>query len=104
MRGLWSRRTVASAYSTHRTVAAGFIGKHGPTPSAARSRLNCGGLAMLREPIVGFARSPLRGLRPADMRRVPAGVPVASLAPERHVGALMCRVNGEWLLRADWAT
>jgi hypothetical protein len=42
-------------------------------------------------------------MRPSDMRAVPVGVPIADLAPQA-AGALVCRVNGEWLLRESWAS
>jgi len=53
------------------------------------------------QPVSGFAPVPLQQLRPADMEPVPVGVPIASLAP-KNAGILVCRVNGEWLLRESW--
>ncbi len=55
----------------------------------------------LRAPVSGVARNPFIGMRPGDMAVVPLGVPIASLAPAPK-GVLMCRVNGEWLLRESW--
>lgn len=52
-------------------------------------------------PVAGVCRNPLLGLQPRDMLPVPAGVPIASLAPAT-AGLLLCRVNGEWLLRESW--
>jgi hypothetical protein len=53
------------------------------------------------QPVSGFAPVPLQQIRPADMVAVPVGVPIASLAP-KNAGILVCRVNGEWLLRESW--
>lgn len=53
------------------------------------------------QPVSGFAPTPLQQLRPTDMVAVPVGVPIASLAP-KTAGILVCRVNGEWLLRESW--
>ncbi|HPM25500.1 MAG TPA: hypothetical protein PLP66_16435 [Phycisphaerae bacterium] len=53
------------------------------------------------QPVSGFAPTPLQQIRPADMVPVPVGVPIASLAP-KTAGILVCRVNGEWLLRESW--
>ena len=53
------------------------------------------------QPVSGFAPVPLQPLKAADMAPVPVGVPIASLAP-RNAGILVCRVNGEWLLRESW--
>lgn len=53
------------------------------------------------QPVSGFAPVPLQQLKPADMVPVPLGVSIASLAPKSS-GILVCRVNGEWLLRESW--
>lgn len=53
------------------------------------------------QPVSGFAPVPLQQLKPTDMAPVPVGVPIASLAP-KNAGILVCRVNGEWLLRESW--
>lgn len=52
----------------------------------------------------GVARGPLQILRPQDMRRVPVGTPVRSLAPQQVFGLLVCRINGEWISRESWDT
>jgi hypothetical protein len=54
-----------------------------------------------RDPVFGVSTNPIIGLRPSDMQRVPVGVPLRELAPAAR-GLLVCRLNGEWLLRADW--
>jgi len=54
-----------------------------------------------RPPVSGVARNPFIGLRASEMQTVPLGITIASLAPEAK-GVLMCRVNGEWLLRESW--
>ena len=54
-----------------------------------------------RPPLSGVARNPFIGMKPGDMKHVAEGVPIASLAPQAY-GVLMCRVNGEWLLRESW--
>lgn len=56
---------------------------------------------MIQQPVSGFAAVPLEQLRPADMIPVPIGVPIADLAP-KNAAVLLCRVNGEWLLRESW--
>lgn len=56
-----------------------------------------------RPPLSGVARNPFIGMRPGEMKPVAEGVPIASLAPQAY-GVLMCRVNGEWLLRESWAS
>lgn len=50
---------------------------------------------------MGISSNPLVPLRSGDMRPVEVGVPIATLAPVTR-GILMCRVNGEWLLRECW--
>lgn len=55
----------------------------------------------MNEPVSGFARTPWVGMRPAEMQVVPLGVPLRDLAPEVS-GMLICRCNGEWLLRESW--
>lgn len=55
----------------------------------------------LHPPVCGVSRNPLVALTPADMRPVEVGVTIASLTPEQ-TGVLICRVNGEWLLRESW--
>lgn len=53
------------------------------------------------QPVSGFAPVPLQQIKPTDMVPVPVGVPISSLAP-KNAGILVCRVNGEWLLRESW--
>lgn len=53
---------------------------------------------------MGVSRSPLIPLRPEDMHEVPIGVPIASLAPDHPDGALLLRVNGDYMLRESWAS
>jgi hypothetical protein len=50
-------------------------------------------------PASGVSRNPLLGIR--DMEPVPIGVRLSSLAPDVK-GLLVCRYNGEWLLREHW--
>ncbi len=50
---------------------------------------------------VGYASNPLVPMRPIDMRVAPVGEPIASTAPQ-GAGVLVCRLNGEWLLRESW--
>lgn len=57
----------------------------------------------LHPPVCGVSRNPLVAMTSADMRAVDVGVPIDSLKPE-HSGVLLCRVNGEWLLRESWAS
>ncbi len=52
----------------------------------------------------GVARGPLQLIRPQDMQRVPVGVPVSSLAPEKVFGLLVCRIDGEYISRESWDT
>lgn len=52
-------------------------------------------------PIAGVCRNPLLGLRPPDMIQVGVGVRLREIAPEAQ-GLLVCRYNGEWLLREHW--
>lgn len=54
-------------------------------------------------PVSGIARNPLIGMRSKEMREAALGIPIASLAPQAQ-GLLVCRVNGEWLARASWAS
>jgi hypothetical protein len=54
-----------------------------------------------RDPVLGVSTNPLIGLRPSDMQHVPVGVPLRDLAPTPR-GLLVCRLNGEWLLREGW--
>lgn len=56
---------------------------------------------MSAQPVSGHALAPLQQLRPADMREVPVGVPISSLAPPAK-GLLLCRVDGVWLSRDSW--
>ena len=56
---------------------------------------------MNAQPVVGYSSSPMLAIKPADMRPAALGVSIASLAPEAQ-GMLVCRVNGEWLLRESW--
>ncbi len=56
---------------------------------------------MSGQAVSGHAIAPMRQLRPVDMREVPVGVPISSLAPDAK-GLLVCRVNGEWLSRESW--
>lgn len=53
------------------------------------------------QPVSGFAPVPLAQLKACDMVAVPIGVPISTLAPKSG-GILVCRVNGEWLLRESW--
>lgn len=53
------------------------------------------------QPVSGVARDPIAGMRAQDMRPVPVGIPISELAPQ-CAGLLVCRVNGEWLLRESW--
>jgi len=53
------------------------------------------------QPVSGFAPVPLQQIKATDMVAVPVGVPISSLAPKTS-GILVCRVNGEWLLRESW--
>lgn len=53
------------------------------------------------QPVSGFAPVPLAQIKACDMHPVPVGVPIASLSP-KFSGILVCRVNGEWLLRESW--
>lgn len=53
------------------------------------------------QPVSGVSRNPLLGMRARDVVPVPIGVRISSLAPEVR-GLLVCRYNGEWLLREHW--
>lgn len=55
------------------------------------------------QPVSGFARTPWVGMRPSEMHAVPLGVPLRELAPQVS-GMLVCRCNGEWLLRESWGS
>lgn len=55
----------------------------------------------MKPPIVGICSNPLIGMRPHDLRAVRSGLPISSLAPVSK-GRLVCRINGEWMLRASW--
>jgi hypothetical protein len=57
---------------------------------------------MNRSAVVGHCTNPIVGLRQFDMRHCPAGVSIAELAPTGP-GALVCRINGEWVSREHWA-
>lgn len=59
-------------------------------------------MAFALTPVAGVCRNPLVGLRACDMEPVPVGVAVRSLAPDPQGGLLVCRLNGEWLLRDHW--
>ena len=59
-------------------------------------------LTDLRPPAMGVSRNPLLPMRPGDMKAVDIGVPLRDLAPEPG-GLLVCRYNGEWLLREHWS-
>lgn len=59
---------------------------------------------MSESAVCGVARGPLQTLRPQDMRRVPAGVSVRSLAPEKVFGLLVCRIDGVWISVESWDT
>lgn len=54
----------------------------------------------LSQPVSGVARIPLESVLLRDMREVAVGVPIKSLAPDLPV--VMCRLNGEWVLREVW--
>lgn len=56
---------------------------------------------MKQQALAGHARDPFQLLKPQDMHPVPLGMPIAQLAPTVS-GMLICRVNGEWLLRESW--
>lgn len=51
--------------------------------------------------VSGFSNSPALFMRHEEVRQVELGVSIASLAPQCQ-GMLVCRVNGEWLLRESW--
>lgn len=55
----------------------------------------------MNQPLSGYARTPWIGMRPNEMHPVPVGVPLRTLAPQVS-GMLICRCNGEWLLRESW--
>lgn len=55
---------------------------------------------MTQQPVSGVARHSLDVIRPQDMREVPLGVKIASLAPPLPM--VICRLNGEWVLRETW--
>lgn len=57
----------------------------------------------MKRAVVGICSNPLVGMHPRDMRPCPLGVSIASLAPAPE-GSLICRVNGEWVLRESWAS
>lgn len=62
-------------------------------------------LPALRPPVMGVSRHVLEPAR--AMQPVPVGVPLAELARDVQAaepGPLLCRCNGEWLLREDWAS
>lgn len=56
----------------------------------------------MMQPVSGIARSPLVGMKPNEMKPVPIGVTLRSLAPQGAGGLVVCRCNGEWLLRESW--
>ncbi|MEO8153554.1 MAG: host specificity factor TipJ family phage tail protein [Rhizobacter sp.] len=51
--------------------------------------------------LIGHSTTPLRGLQSSDMQPAPIGVAISELAPKTE-GPLLCRLNGEWLLRESW--
>lgn len=51
--------------------------------------------------LMGHCANPLRGLRGVDMQAAPLGRPIYQLAPATSA-PLMCRLNGDWLLRESW--
>lgn len=57
----------------------------------------------MKRAVVGVCSNPLVGMHQRDMRACALGVSIASLAPAAE-GSLVCRVNGEWLLRESWAS
>lgn len=57
--------------------------------------------APLLPAVMGHATTPLRGLRPGDMRPIKLGTPIGDLAPATQ-SPLVCRLNGDWLLRESW--
>jgi len=56
------------------------------------------------EALTGYAAGPLQALRPQDMVPATIGRTIADHAPAQVAGLLVCRVNGEWLLRESWAS
>jgi len=57
-------------------------------------------LMPLRPPAMGVSRNPLLPVQ--QMQPVGIGVPLRDLAPQGP-GLIVCRYNGEWLLREHWA-
>jgi hypothetical protein len=55
---------------------------------------------MTQHAVVGVSRSPLVPIRSDDTRYVPAGSILRELRPSP--AAFMCRLNGQWILEADW--
>lgn len=53
-------------------------------------------------PLAAVCRNPLQGIRPADRFPVRIGTPIRDLAPQAEGGLVVCRLNGEWLLREHW--
>lgn len=53
-------------------------------------------------PVAGASSNPIEGLRAGDMHPVAIGVPIWQLQPEAEGGLVVCRLNGEWLLREFW--
>lgn len=57
----------------------------------------------MKRAVVGICSNLFVGMQRRDMRSCELGVSIVSLAPTPE-GSLICRVNGEWLLRESWTS